>query len=317
MKSKKIAAHIILALSLLMGSVLPLHAEGDKSQVPLADPYILLDEGKYYAYGTHDSDGIRCYSSDDLHSWKYEGQALNKVNTTESVWFWAPEVYHIGDRYIMYYSANEHLYAATADSPKGPFHQVGTYQMNALLGSEYCIDSSVFFDDDGKAWLFFVRFNDGNCIWQCQLADDYITPLPGTLRKCFAASQPWERKMGRINEGPNVIKHGRYYYLTFSGNDYHSPDYAVGYATTTNIATGSWEKYAANPILCRRDELVGTGHHSLFTDKEGILRIVFHAHNTTESIHPRLSYIGTARFNGSRLEITDDPIIRPTVTATP
>ena len=52
---------------------LPLWAEGGKSQIELADPYILLDGGKYYAYGTRDDNGIRCYSSDDLRSWKYEG----------------------------------------------------------------------------------------------------------------------------------------------------------------------------------------------------------------------------------------------------
>ncbi|MBO4549886.1 MAG: hypothetical protein J5733_04070, partial [Bacteroidaceae bacterium] len=53
-------------------------AEGGKSQVPLADPYILLDGGTYYAYGTNDANGIRCYTSDDLRTWKYEGLALNK-----------------------------------------------------------------------------------------------------------------------------------------------------------------------------------------------------------------------------------------------
>jgi beta-xylosidase len=76
-------------------------------------------------------------------------------NTTETRWFWAPEVYRLNGKYIMYYSANEHLYAATADSPTGPFKQVGTYQMNNLLGDEKCIDSSVFFDDDGTAYLTF------------------------------------------------------------------------------------------------------------------------------------------------------------------
>ena len=291
-------------------------AEGGKSQIPLADPYILLDGGTYYAYGTHDASGIRCYSSDDLRTWKDEGQALNKANTTETQWFWAPEVYHIKDKYIMYYSANEHLFAATATSPKGPFKQVGSYQMESLLGDEKCIDSHVFFDEDSTAYIFFVRFNDGNCIWQAKLSDDYITPIASTLRKCFAASQSWELKQGRVNEGPNVIKSGKRYYLTYSGNDYRSQDYAVGYAYTNNIATGTWTKYANNPILRRWDDLVGTGHHSLFYDKEGILRIVFHAHNSTEAVHDRLMYIGTMTFRSNNLVMLNDPIIRPTLSTT-
>ena len=177
----------------------------------LADPYILLEDGIYYAYGTYDADGIRCYTSTDLKYWQYSGLALNKANTTENRWFWAPEVYHVGDRYIMYYSANEHLFAATASSPKGPFRQVGSYQMESLLKDEKCIDSHVFFDTDGSAYLFFVRFNNGNCIWQVKLADDCITPVPGTLKQCLWAADEWELKMGRVTEGPNVYKSGARY----------------------------------------------------------------------------------------------------------
>ena len=308
---------LLFTLSLFSLINLPLWAEGGKSQIELADPYILLDGGKYYAYGTRDDNGIRCYSSDDLRSWKYEGLALHKDNTTESIFFWAPEVYHLGGKYIMYYSANEHLYVATGNSPKGPFKQVGGYQMQDLLGDEKCIDSHVFFDDDGTAWLFFVRYNDNICIWQCRLAEDYITPVQGTLKKCIAGSQAWEQVEGRVNEGPNVIKYKNTYYLTYSGNGYQSQNYAVGYATTRNITRGDWTKYENNPILCRRDELVGTGHHSIFTDKEGNMRIVFHAHNSTESVHHRLMYIGTMRFSGTKLMMTNDPIIRPTLTDNP
>lgn len=291
-------------------------AEGGKSQIPLADPYILLDGDTYYAYGTHDASGIRCYSSTDLRVWKDEGQALNKANTTEQKNFWAPEVYRIKGKYIMYFSANEHLFAATADSPKGPFKQVGSYQMENLISDEKCIDSHVFIDEDSTAYIFFVRFTDGNCIWQAKLSDDFITPVTGTLRKCFAASQAWELKDERVNEGPNVIKHGKRYYLTYSGNHYRCLDYAVGYAYTSNIASGTWTKYTNNPILRRWDDLVGTGHHSLFYDKDGALRIVFHAHNSTEAIHDRLMYIGTMTFRANNLVMLNDPIIRPTLSTT-
>lgn len=99
------------------------------SSVPLADPFILLDDGVYYAYGTHSDYGIEVYTSTDLKTWKSQGLALSKENTTESQWFWAPEVYKIGSKYYMYYSANEHLYVATADSPKGAFKQVGKLPM--------------------------------------------------------------------------------------------------------------------------------------------------------------------------------------------
>jgi beta-xylosidase len=213
----------------------------------------------------------------------------------------------------MYFSANEHLFAATADSPKGPFKQVGSYQMEKLIGSEKCIDSHVFFDDDGKAYVFFVRFTDGNCIWKAELEDDYITPKEGTMRFCIAVSQEWENKLGRVNEGPNVIKNGKRYFLTYSGNDFRSKDYGVGFAASSNIAVGTWGKYAGNPILCRIEDLVGTGHHSLFYDKNGVLRIVFHAHESKENVGNRLMYIGTVKLTSTRISMTKDPIIRPKI----
>ena len=301
----------MLFLCCLLAVSLNGRADGGTSLVPLADPYILLDGDTYYAYGTHSGSGIEVWTSQDLHAWQNRGLALDKVNTTETQWFWAPEVYYKEGKYYMYYSANEHLYTATADSPLGPFKQEGGRQMESLIGDEKCIDSSVFFDDDGTTYIFFVRFNDGNCIWMAELQDDLITPVAGTLKKCFAVSQSWENKMGRVNEGPNMIKHNGTYYLTYSGNDYRSQDYAVGYATTTSLKSPSWTKYTSNPIVRRVEGLMGTGHHSLFTDKEGKLRIVFHAHESATSVGTRRMYIGTMQFNSTRLALSSEPIIRP------
>ena len=308
---------VMLILCCLMTVCLKSMADGGTSLVQLADPYILLDNDTYYAYGTHAGSGIEVWTSTDLHAWQKRGLALDKVNTTETQWFWAPEVYYKKGKYYMYYSANEHLYVATADSPLGPFKQEGGRQMASLIGDEKCIDSSVFFDDNGKVYIFFVRFTDGNCIWMAELGDDLITPKAGTLKKCFAVSQSWENKQGRVNEGPNMIKHDDTYYLTYSGNDYHSQDYAVGYATTTSLENPSWAKYNNNPIVWKVEGLMGTGHHSLFTDKEGKLRIVFHAHESTTSVGTRRMYIGTMTFNGTRLMMDSEPIIRPGTTDYP
>ena len=301
---------LTLFLLLTMAIIGVAQSQSPKSIVPLADPYILLDGETYYAYGTHAADGIEYWTSTDLQVWTYGGLALSKANTTEQRWFWAPEVYKMDGHYVMYFSANEHLFVATADSPRGPFKQVGGYMLEALIGDEKCIDSSMFTDDDGSRYLFFVRFTDGNCIWMCRLEDDGMTPVTNTLKHCLSVSADWENKMGRVCEGPFVTKHDGCYYLTYSANDYQSQDYGVGYATTRALG-GSWSKYGSNPILCRREGLVGTGHHSLFTDREGRQRIVFHAHDNESAIHPRRMYIGSVGFNGRQLFVTDDSFLRP------
>ncbi len=309
-------SRLLFLLSLLLVNLTNVMAQ-EKSIVTLADPYILLDGDTYYAYGTGEADGIAVWTSDDLRHWtRHDQLALHKQNTTETQWFWAPEVYRKNGQYYMYYSANEHLYVATATQPAGPFRQVGQCMTKAMLGDEKCIDSSVYFDDDGQAWLFFVRFTDGNCIWMCQLDDDLMTPRPATLSRCISVSQPWEDKLGRVNEGPFVLKNNGIYYLTYSGNDFRSHDYAVGYAMSRTLAPANgaaptWSKYGGNPIVHRAEGLYGTGHHSFFTDKEGRLRIVFHAHDSETEVYPRRMYIGTMEFAGNKLQLTSDPLIRP------
>ena len=41
---------------------------------------------------------------------------------------------------------------------------------------------------------------------------------------------------------------------------------------------------------------MGVGHSAMFKDKTGRLRIVFHAHNSKEKIHPRNMFISNVMF---------------------
>lgn len=271
----------------------------EKSQLPLADPFVLLENNVYYAYGTHSDDGIEVYTSADLHSWKLVGLALDKKNTTQTRWFWAPEVYHIGDLYYMYYSANERLYAATSSSPLGPFVQVGKEFLD-----EGSIDGSLFCDK-GDYYFFFVRFTDGNAIWVARMNDDLCSIRKETLRPCLHVSQEWETDPKfpgcKVNEGPFVLKHKGKYYLTYSANHYQSHLYGVGVATATN-PMGPWSKVTSNPVLQKAGGLTGTGHHSFFTDKKGKMQMVFHAHNSMTEIGPRLSYFIPVDFHKNTLK---------------
>lgn len=261
--------------------------------VPLGDPFILCHEGRYYAYGTGANDGIPVYVSTDLKTWrKADRLALHKSDVWADRWFWAPEVYRVNGLFYMYYTADEHICVATSDSPLGPFRQA---KKQPMISGEKSIDNSLFMDDDGKAYLFFDRFNDGLNIWVAELTDDLLEIKPETMHPCIRVSQPWENVWPRVNEGPYVTKRKGLYYLTYSANSYESPFYGVGCATATNIR-GEWTKYEHNPLLQKPGELVGVGHGALFRDKRGRLRIVFHAHNSKTSIHPRAMYISRVRF---------------------
>lgn len=279
--------------------------------VPLADPFVLLHENTYYAYGTGAPDGIEVLISDDLKLWSRAetargGLALHKDDSFGDKWFWAPEVYHVNGVFYMYYSAEEHMCVATSDSPLGPFTQK---EKKPMLEGEKTIDNSLFIDDDGTPYLFFDRFNDGLNIWVAELEPDLMTLKKETMHPCIRVSQEWEEVWPRVNEGAFVIKHNGVYYLTYSANSYESPFYGIGCATATNIM-GEWVKYPDNPLLQKPEGLVGVGHSSLFKDKTGDWRIVFHAHNDTSSIHPRNMFISTVGFEKNegveRLYIEDD-----------
>lgn len=286
--------------------------KGNGRPVPFGDPFIMLYNDTYYAYGTYAEDGIEVYTSPDLLTWeKKDKPALHKDDTWAGRWFWAPEVYYVNGKFYMYFSADEHISVAVADSPLGPFSQT---VKKPMLEGEKSIDSSLFIDDDGKPYLYFDRFNDGLNIWVAELEDDLQTIKESTMTKCISVSQAWEEVWPRVNEGPYVLKYNGIYYMTYSANSYESTFYGIGYATADS-PMGPWEKYDRNPIYQKPDTLVGIGHNAMFTDKEGKLRITFHAHHDQQHIHPRNMNIADVSFTNDEkpvMQITGK-IIRPTI----
>jgi GH43 family beta-xylosidase len=281
------------------------------SYIPLADPFILFHDGVYYAYGTNSDDGIPVYTSYDLVSWKQHSTfALHKDNSYGDKWFWAPEVYYKPENktFYLFYSAEEHICVATSQSPTGPFKQTVQQPMR----TEKSIDNTLFIDDDGKAYLFFVRFTNGNVIWSAELESDWMTVKESTLKMCIEATAAWERVQAKVAEGPSVFKQNGIYYLLYSANDYQNQNYGVGYATSNSL-TGTWMKATENPILQKPDtELVGTGHGALFSDENGKLRYVFHAHHNPATIHPRKMYIANLFIDaGGRMSMDKNNIIYP------
>ena len=267
--------------------------EVESKHLPIADPYILVYNNKYYAYGTH-TDGFGVFISDDLVHWKRGPMVLTPENTWGTRWYWAPEVYYIPskNKFFMFYSVDEHINVATSDSPEGPFIQ----EPKAPITEEKGIDTSLFIDTDGKAYLYYVRFTGGNVIWVAEMDEDLKHIKTETLKQCVSAIEPWETMMGKITEGPSVVKEGDTYYLLYSANDYRSKDYGVGCATAKS-PLGPWKKQENNPIFKRgmknTKDLVGIGHGAPFKDLNGKYMYVFHAHQNDTTIHPRYALINT------------------------
>lgn len=289
-------------------------------QLMLADPFIMEEDGWYYIYGTKDADGIVVHKSQDLKNWTSrcgnakKGLALHKDDVWGNSMFWAPEVYKHNGKYIMTYSSDLHICYAESESPCGPFVQK---DKRPYLSDEEGIDASIFIDDNGKAYIFWVRFmKGGNIIWAAEMTPDLHNIKIETAQELIDAKEhTWEKRQGRIAEGPLTFKHKGKYYLTFSCNDFRSREYAVGYAVSDN-PLGPYKRYENNPILHRHCGYFGTGHHAIFRSGKH-LYMVYHAHKSHTTVTPRQTLIAPIKMRRDRkatdksykMEVSDKIII--------
>lgn len=275
----------------------------------------MLDGDTYYAYGTGDK-GIPMMMSDDLVKWTPLSDALVNSDSYGDHWFWAPEVYKVAeDRYLMFYSAEEHTCVAEATSPRGPFKQV----KKETVFPDRMIDSTFFVDDDGKTYMYASRLlvgqgDGGQCIYVTTFDTENLTIDIEKLTRCTVpCDQSWE--IDRVNEGPFVFKYNGKYYMTYSGNGYTSQLYGDGVATADS-PWGPWTKASYNPVFQlpknkKLGQLYGVGHSAMFIDKEGKRRIVFHAHKDKNTVHPREMYISTYTINGDgQMVISQDDMFK-------
>lgn len=277
----------------------------DKS---LADPQVIYWEGKYYLYSTSYWRGFRVYESEDLVTWTNMGVCLEGAWDTEGGKFWAPEVSVKDGKFYMVFSNSNDLGIAVSDSPLGPF----IAPEKPLLKST--IDGHLFFDDDGRVYLYYVSWRSTYGIYGCELDPSLTSVIEGSEKRLLTATLAWEKQGESIAEGPAMLKHNGTYYLTYSGSHYSSKDYAVGYATSDS-PLGKYDKYEGSPILSRSTTVNGTGHHSFIkVQNTGELFIVYHCHRPTPEYTDRIICIDRVRFSPSKYGIDRLEVYGPTST---
>lgn len=292
----------ITVCSILLIAIFQLVAQ-EKKEIFLADPTICITDGKYYLTGTRGGNGIMGFSvleSKDLKTWTAPNDAsgseymiLSKGDQSFGTGgFWAPQIFKADQSYYLSYTANEQTVLAESTTFLGPYRQK---EVVPIDGSAKNIDSFVFKDEDGKSYLYHVRFSNGNYIWVAEFNLKTGKIKPETLTKCFDQTEPWEAtpnfESAPILEGPTVVKMRGKYYLFYSANHFKNIDYSVGYAVADS-PYGPWKKYAGNPILHR--SIVGengSGHGDLFEGLDGQLYYVYHVHFGQQQVSPRRTRI--------------------------
>lgn len=269
--------------------------------VDFPDPHVILaDDDMYYAYATTGGgQNIRVARSDDLVEWAILGEALPELpawsgltplfGPTPHRATWAPAVAQTSAGYVMYYTApaleiprpdgrpSQCIGTAVSQAPEGPFVDSSEEPIvcqDELGGS---IDATFFRDEDERQYLIWK--NDGNCCAQPtrfyiqRLSDDGLSLRGEPTDMGVSNDVAWERF---VIEAPTLIEHEGTYYLFYSGNDFSSASYAVGYATAQEV-TGPYEDAEENPILTSEPPAAGPGHQSVVEDRDGDLWMTYHA----------------------------------------
>lgn len=295
----------------------------------IGDPFVLADPNsqKYYAYATSDVGvGYKVWESCDLVNWKYQGTCFNK-NTASSFGvqdFWSPEVVYnpTTRKYLMYYTGKNSLGisktgVAISDSPIGPFISVVNNQPMFDLGSEVAtVDASLFVDDDGQAYLYYVKDCSKNVVdgkatsqifgvkvdttWTQTIGEHYLISTPDVDWEIQSATTDGNYK----NEAPFMYKYNGTYYLTYSANLFTTTYYGVGVATSNDPLSG-FTKNTNNPIMKTIEgEVSGPGHVMMFVGFDGNLRAAYHTQvdQNNFSGNRRLEICG-AWFNNGELVI--------------
>lgn len=222
-----------------------------------ADPALVAFGEKFYLYPTTDgqdgwdTDVFHVLESEDLEHWVDRGEILRLGRDVSwaSRNAWAPAAVEKEGRFFLYFSADDNIGVAVADSATGPFTDSGRPLVARDAYSGRAIDPSVFTDDDGSSYLVW-----GNGVaHMARLRDDMISIDPDSVIE-------WRHPTFR--EAAHIHRRGDVYYLTWSENDTRDPSYRVRWATASAL-TGEWHERGVLLEQSPDDDVLATGHHSI------------------------------------------------------
>lgn len=232
------------------------------------DPSLLRDGGDYYI--VHSSfeyyPGLLIWHSRDLINWMPLTNALHKY--VGSVW--APDLVKCRNRYYIYFPANNTNYVVSADSIGGPWSD----PVDLKIGN---IDPGHFTDAQGNRYLYF---SNGGCV---PLSDDGLS-VTGEIKHVYDGwpiPREWSIECFCL-EGPKLVKHGSFYYLTVAEGGTAGPatsHMVISARSTTPF--GPWENSPYNPIIRTEnasERWWSKGHGTVFEDAKGKWWIVFHSY---------------------------------------
>lgn len=261
--------------------ILPVDAAG----VDSPDPWIFRHDGRYWINYT--SDGRLVYRSaprlDRLGSaperriWPPEGTPEPADRSRE---LWAPETHRINGRWYVYYTASGpgelgqhrmYVLESMGSGPAGPY----TFKGQLSLPEPFAIDGTIL-RLDGHIYMLYSGGPTfaPTSIELVELENPWtVKGLPLTIS---SPEYGWEKNGFRINEGPQVLKHGKWLHIVYSASWCGTGMYALGRltvpVTADPLAPATWagSKFP-DPVFTGDPDrgVYGPGHGSFFTRNDG------------------------------------------------
>lgn len=278
------------------------------------DPSVLVTGDSYVAFATNSVGGhVQAIASPDLAGWTWVGEALPTLpDWAEPGQTWAPAALHVGDKYALYFSARERgsafkcIGVAFSEKPGGPYGFSPPEPVVCQHDEMGSIDPKPFVNADGKPYL--VWKSDGDFrrdgpakLWSAPLSDDgaHLAFYPSELLASDRADED------HTIEGPNLVQIQDQWILLYSSNRWDTGDYRMDYAVCDSAA-GPCRKPPDNTILSSYDNVKGPGGGEVFQDRDGSLRLTYHAWIDPDVGFPNNRYLHIDRF---RLDERGRPVI--------
>lgn len=253
----------------------------DPSVIRVGDDFYLVNSTFGYF------PGLPVFRSRDLVDWTQLGNAIDRPGQINyghgelTGGLFAASISHHGDTFYITntcFYCDKGNFLITAKNPAGPWSNP------IWLGFEG-IDPSLFFDQDGTAWVVNngmpegePRYEGHRAIW-IQQFDLASMKLVGP-RKVLVDGGAKPATQPQYVEGPHLFRRGGYYYLNTAEGGTGEQHAEMIYRSRK--VTGPYVPWDGNPILTQRDLAPGrphpvtsTGHAQLVELKDGSWWAVF------------------------------------------
>lgn len=285
---KKMLSALLLCISLIGSSQLTYNNPILSGFYP--DPSICRVDDNYYIVNSSFAyfPGLPIFHSKDLVNWKQIGHAMNRPEQLDlkgagvSRGLFAPTIrYHKSVYYIICTLIDKGgNFVITAKDPKGPWSDpVWLKEVNG-------IDPSLYFDDNGKAYVLFnsippnnISVHNGHRTIRMFEFDAVNLKVTGEEKLLINGGTDMAKKPVWI-EGPHIFKKDGWYYMICAegGTGYNHSEVVF----RSKAVGGPYISYEKNPILtqrhldpARKNPVTTTGHADFAETKDGKWVAVF------------------------------------------